>query len=145
MIQYVRLYADEAGESRFEDVTLSAEPKGVGYDSRLMAALSDPIPAVEVLLRSVVKEAASDAPHNTPRRQFIVQLTGESEVETSTGEIRRFGPGSILLLEDTDGKGHTTRGLSGGERLTLVVALPDDPAAWRPATTSEPQSPTPVS
>lgn len=138
MMQYVRLYTDEAGESRFEDVTLVAEPKGVDYDSRLMAALSDPIPAVRVFLRDVVKEASSVAPHNAPRRQFIVQLTGESEVETSTGEVRRFGPGSIMLLEDTDGKGHITRGLSGGDRLTLVVALPDDPGSWRPETTSAP-------
>lgn len=136
MMRYVRLYTDEVGDSRFEDVVLEAEPQGVSYDADLMASFSDPIPAVEVFLRNVVKEASSVEPHNAPRRQFIVQLTGESEVETSTGEVRRFGPGSIMLLEDTDGKGHITRGLSGGERLTLVVALPDDPASWRPATVS---------
>ena len=134
MMRYVRLYTDEAGESRFEDVTLVAEPQGVPYDHSLMAAISDPIPAVEVFLRDVVTEASSVEPHNAPRRRFIIQLTGESEVETSTGEVRRFGPGSIMLLEDTEGKGHITRGVSGGDRLTVVIELPDDPATWQPAT-----------
>ena len=100
--------------------------------------LSEHIPATAVFLREVVREASSTEPHNAPRRQFIIQLTGESEVETSTGERRRFGPGAMMLLEDTDGKGHVTRGLSDGERLTVVIGLPDDPAAWTPATTSTP-------
>ena len=136
---YVRLYADENGESRFEDVRLAGEPQSV-VESSLMAVLSDPIPAVQVYLRDVVKEASSVEPHNAPRRQFIILLSGESEVETSTGEVRRFGPGSIMLLEDTHGKGHITRGF-GGERLTLVVTLPDDPSTWTPA--REPASETP--
>jgi hypothetical protein len=133
-LQYVRLYADEAGDSRFEDVTLVGETRGVAYDSQLLARLSETIPATDVFLREVVREASSIEPHNAPRRQFIIGLTGVTEVETSTGEKRRFGPGAMMLLEDTDGKGHITRSLSEGERLTLVIGLPDDRAAWNPAT-----------
>ncbi len=136
MIEYVRLYADESGESHLEDVRLAAEPKSV-VESTLLAAFSDLIPATEVFFRNVVREASSTEPHNTPRRQFIVQLKGTSEVESSSGDKRVMGPGSIMLLEDVDGKGHITRGLSEGERLTLVVALPDDPAAWNPAVVSD--------
>ncbi len=133
-MKYVRLYSDADGESRFDDVVLAAETRGVSYDSELMVRFSDPIPAVDVMLREVEKEASSEDPHNAPRRQIIVQLVGESEVETSTGEVRRFGPGAIMLLEDTDGKGHITRRVSDGERLTLLITLPEDPEAWPPAT-----------
>lgn len=134
MMGYVRLYTDENGDSRFEDVRLAGEPQSVGYESTLRAILSDPIPAQEVYLRHVVTEASSTEPHNAPRRQIILQLSGWSEVETSTGEVRRFGAGGFMLLEDTDGKGHITRG--SGDRLTVVITLPDDPSTWTPARAS---------
>jgi hypothetical protein len=130
-MQYIRLYTDDAGDSRFEDVVLAGEPQNV-VESSLRALLSDPIPATQVYLRTVVQEASSTEPHNAPRRQFIVQLSGVSEVETSTGEVRRCGPGTIMLLEDTHGKGHVTRGVSDGERRTLVIVLPEDPSSWTP-------------
>jgi hypothetical protein len=44
-------------------------------------------------------------------------------VEVSDGEKRVFGPGSVLLVEDTTGKGHITRSLTAGPRSTLVAAL----------------------
>jgi hypothetical protein len=130
-MRYVRLYTDAEGESRFEDVALIGHTRGV-QESELVARFSDPIPAVDVLLREVVKEASAERPHNAPRRQFIIQLVGECEVESSTGEVRRFGPGGILLVEDIDGNGHITRRVSDGERLTLLITLPDDPEAWPP-------------
>ena len=43
--------------------------------------------------------------HNAPRRQFVVNLTGEVEITVSDGEMRRFGPGSILLAEDVHRQG----------------------------------------
>jgi hypothetical protein len=46
-------------------------------------------------------------------------------VEVSDGEIRRFGPGDVTLVEDVTGKGHITRSLGGGERMTLVAPLRD--------------------
>jgi hypothetical protein len=79
----------------------------------------------------VVREAGDERRHNTPRRQIIVHLAGEAEVETSAGEVRRFGPGDLVLLEDVDGLGHTTRRVSSGERLTLVVTLRDEEEAAR--------------
>ena len=140
MLHYVRLYTDEAGESRIEDIVIPGRTQHASYDPNLVTTLSDLIPATDVFLRDVVKEASSTEPHNAPRRQFIVLLTGESEVETSTGEKRRFGPGAMMLLEDTYGKGHITRGLSSGERLTLVIGLPDDPTAWNPVNKLTPRS-----
>ena len=36
-------------------------------------------------------------------------LSGEIEAEVSDGDVRRFGPGSITLVEDLSGKGHASR------------------------------------
>jgi hypothetical protein len=40
---------------------------------------------------------------------FLLWLTGEVEFETSDGDIRRLPAGSVVLVEDTTGKGHITR------------------------------------
>lgn len=121
-IAYFRLYADADGHSRFEDVRLTGEPRGVS-ESELRAAFSEPFPADHAMFRYVVAEASAEHPHNAPRRQFIIQLTGECEIETSTGDRRRMAPGSVLLVEDTDGLGHITRRLGEDNRLTMVIPL----------------------
>jgi hypothetical protein len=63
--------------------------------------------------------------HNAPRRQFVVNLTGTVEIVASDGEKRCLGPGSILLADDLTGKGHTSRGLGGEERISLFIPLAD--------------------
>lgn len=123
---YIRLYTDSDGHSRLEDVVLRGRTTGV-VESDLRATFSEPLQADWVVFRHVVKEADDSHPHNAPRRQFIIMLKGECEVETSTGEVRRLGPGDVLLTEDMDGIGHMTRRIGQEDRLTLVIML--DPAA----------------
>jgi len=53
----------------------------------------------------------------------VENLTGEVEIQTSDGDIRRFGPGSILLAEDLSGKGHISRGVGSAKRETLFIPL----------------------
>jgi quercetin dioxygenase-like cupin family protein len=62
--------------------------------------------------------------HPAPARQFLVLLSGMVEVETSDGDVRRFGPGDLGLLEDTSGKGHRTRNIGNGYAMFLVVPVP---------------------
>jgi hypothetical protein len=59
------------------------------------------------------------ASHPAPRRQVGVVLSGELEVEVHSGDRRRFGPGSIVFLEDTTGSGHITRVLQPSSYLEL--------------------------
>jgi len=59
------------------------------------------------------------------RRQLFCTLRGEYEVTTSDGTTRRFPAGSLLLLEDTTGKGHATRITSEEDALVVAVALAD--------------------
>ena len=47
----------------------------------------------------------------------------------SDGEMRAFSPGDLIVLEDTAGKGHSTR-VAGGEDLVLfgVVLAEQSPS-----------------
>ena len=74
-------------------------------------ASSDVVPtAGATLLR--IGAGWDGAWHPSPRRWFVVTLAGEMEVTTTDGETRRLGPGSLWLVDDTTGRGHTTRVLS---------------------------------
>ena len=123
LMNYVRIYSDAAGASHFQDVTVEA----AGAPSA-GAVTSDPLPVAGLIFRRVPGGAAP-AWHVAPRRQFIVHVEGEVEVEVSDGEIRTFSPGSVVLVEDTHGRGHITRPVGSMPRTTLSIALqePDGP------------------
>jgi hypothetical protein len=120
-VQYVRLYADEQGESHFEDVQVSMTTTG----------FAPPAPPLDISeFVGARRFAFLRAPagwfgdwHPAPARQFLVVLEGEFEVSASDGETRRFGAGSVLLVEDTTGKGHMTRALGEAEASTAVVQI----------------------
>ena len=116
-MKYTRIYADATGESHLQDV--DAEMKPADHAS----TLSEMIAAKGVIFRESRSGEYFIDWHNAPRRQFVVNLTGEVEIETSDGNKRRFGAGSILLAEDVNGKGHISRGVGTGERRTLFIPL----------------------
>ncbi|MGZ4885431.1 MAG: cupin domain-containing protein [Halobacteriota archaeon] len=62
--------------------------------------------------------------HPAPTRQFLALMSGAVEVETTDGMVRRFGPGDLILLEDTSGKGHVTRNIGDGYATFFVVPVP---------------------
>jgi hypothetical protein len=68
---------------------------------------------------------AGEQPHPSPRRQIFCLLQGDYEVTASDGTVRRFHAGSVLLLEDVRGKGHTTHITSTNAVLIFSVALAD--------------------
>jgi cupin domain len=66
--------------------------------------------------------------HTAPQRQYLITLRGHGEMELADGTRVQYGPGTILLIEDTTGKGHRTR-ISGTEDLvTLTIPISDPPA-----------------
>jgi hypothetical protein len=111
-VRYVRMFSGPDGESHFEDVeTSSASSQGP----------IDPLATLPVsLMRFVSAEANYGRSwHNAPLRQYVVTLSGWWEIQVSDGEVRRFGPGSVLLAEDTTGKGHTNRVDGPTDRLMI--------------------------
>ncbi|MCP5027372.1 MAG: hypothetical protein GY929_13910 [Actinomycetia bacterium] len=112
----VRIYADEGGESHIQDLPVEMVESGLaGRMSELWAATG-------VIFREVGADYDLDW-HNAPRRQLVVNLTGSVEIEASDGTVRRMEAGSILLAEDTTGKGHLSRNPSGEPRRCLFVPL----------------------
>ena len=78
-----------------------------------------------VALGFVTTESSYDRSwHNAPWRQYVVTLSGTWEIETSDGDIRRFGPGDVLLAEDLTGKGHVNRVDGLVERLMIHAREP---------------------
>ena len=52
-----------------------------------------------------------------------MNLQGVLEIEASDGEVRQFGAGTVMLVEDRTGKGHRTRVVSTEDRMSVFVAL----------------------
>jgi quercetin dioxygenase-like cupin family protein len=61
--------------------------------------------------------------HPAPRRQFVIVLSGQLEIGLGAGSKHTFGPGDARLVEDTTGKGHTTRVLGNQPCVTATVPL----------------------
>ncbi len=115
-MKYVRIFAGPDGESHFED--LEMDLRDVGRAS----LLSQLFEATGVVFRHTGADYSLDW-HTAPRRQFVLNLTGGVEIQASDGEVRRLGPGSVFLAEDTTGKGHLSRAIDGQERVSVFVHL----------------------
>ena len=120
-MRYTRVHTDEQGESRFA-VVESATVTRQAAESDLVAHVSEAFDVRGAYLREPVTEA-SPVPHNAPYPLLIVMLHGRCSIEISSGETREFGPGDVVLVEDTTGKGHTTRRVGDEPRLTLMLPL----------------------
>ena len=115
-MQIVRVYTGADGRSHFEDVDVELSEGGpFGRISRMVAARG-------VLFREVDGDYSLDF-HNAPRRQYVVNLTGSVDLEVGDGTVRRLGPGSVLLAEDTTGEGHRSRAVAGERRTCLFIPL----------------------
>ncbi|HLZ94189.1 MAG TPA: hypothetical protein VKT20_02535 [Candidatus Dormibacteraeota bacterium] len=110
------MFADEKGESHFEDRDVPLEKVGYGRASR-------ELPATSVIFRETDTGDTVDF-HNPPRRQFIIFLRGVAELEASDGSTRRLGAGDVLLADDTTGRGHRLREIEA--RRLVFVPVPDD-------------------
>lgn len=120
-MKYTRVYADSEGESHFEDVE-------VGMEERVFAPPAPPLKLSEFIATSRFSFLSSPPGwsgdwHPAPKRQFMLYLQGQVEAETSDGEVRRFGPGSVTLAEDTTGKGHRSRVIGDEDVILAVVQL----------------------
>ena len=118
-MKYMRLFADDDGESHFEEVEI--EFAGTEYTSSAPPlGLSSMSSAAQFGFMSVPADWESDW-HPSSARNFFVVINGEWEVTASDGETRHFGPQSLLLVEDTTGKGHKSRVVS--KSIAVMVAL----------------------
>jgi quercetin dioxygenase-like cupin family protein len=123
-MKHYRVYSDPSGETHFEDLgevpfTLAdyappAPPLGV----------SPFAPAAQYGFICLPRGWYGDW-HPVPNRQIHVYVSGELEVQVSDGSVERIDPGTVILLEDTTGKGHITTVIGDEDVMIAVVRLPD--------------------
>ena len=118
-MKITRLFSDEHGESHFEEIDIPLKSAGD------IGSLSDIISVSGMILRENPGDYNYDW-HPAPRKQYIVMLEGILVVEVSDGEQRTFPPGDILLVEDTEGKGHKSWIPDGKPRKSLFITIGED-------------------
>jgi hypothetical protein len=122
-LSYMRLYADEEGESHFEDVEIALQESD--FVPPAPPVLLSSFNAASQYAFEVVSPGWHGDWHPAPSRVLAIYLSGQGEIEASDGEIRAIGPGTILLAEDTSGKGHISRVTGTEDVLVLILLLPD--------------------
>ncbi len=121
-LTYVRLFADEAGNSHIErDLAVSLVAKNFAPPAPVIA-VSTLQPASACAFLSVPAEYFGDW-HPSPKRQWLAFISGRMEFETSDGERFIARPGSVVLLEDTRGPGHRSSVPAGEPAVMLAVQL----------------------
>ena len=120
-MRYARLFADDQGESHFDDVEI--EFTATNYiQSAPPLDFSATLPATQVAFMRAPADWASDF-HVSAAHNLFVVLRGEWEVTATDGESRRFATGSALLVEDMTGTGHSSRVVSDTESVAVVIQL----------------------
>jgi hypothetical protein len=120
-LTYTHLYSDAQGISHFRDEQISFDGAAGGPGQPPAAKQLSSAPGATLL---ALKRGAKEDWHTAPRRMYLVALTGMSEVTTGDGTVRRFAPGSILLMDDTTGKGHITRSVGDVDHVALTIPAP---------------------
>ena len=110
------LYADDKGETHFRDIEVEWATRG---DFSKYSAL---LPATGVIFRETAGDYNLDW-HPAPRRQYIVNLDAAVNITASDGESRIVGAGEVILVEDTHGKGHVSKSVSGKMRHSIFIAI----------------------
>jgi quercetin dioxygenase-like cupin family protein len=113
-MKVVRIYTGSDNQTHFQDLDVEA-----------FATLAAKVGDGPVRLNQGPAKSSLDF-HNAPRRQYVVIMSGVTEVEIGDGTKRQLVPGDVLVAEDLTGKGHITRGVGEAPRVSLAVPLAAD-------------------
>ena len=122
-MSFVRLYSGSDGESHLEDMDMGFTPNiadRLGAFSPMVSRapvhiIPEKVKGVMVGSQIEEGESVSFTPspiaefHPSRQRQYVIFLGGRSELETSDGDKRSFGPGDWCWDEDVASKGHRWR------------------------------------
>lgn len=133
VLSFTHLWSDANGVSHFRDEKLGFEAATPENPTAGTASRTNPDPEalVALPLRGAtgatflyLKRGAVEDWHKAPRRMYLIAVQGMSEVTASDGEVRRFGLGSIVLMDDLTGKGHITRAVGDVDHIALTIPVP---------------------
>ncbi len=116
------MYSDPQGESHLDHAEVKQSLVNIASPAPPLY-LSSFNPASKYVFYSAPPGWTGDW-HPAPAKQFMILLTGEWEIETSDGNVLRLGPGDVILVEDTFGKGHRSRNVGDVDCHFFVVQIP---------------------
>ena len=87
-MKIVRIYTGADNQTHFEDLPVDT-----------FATLSAQVGTGPVRLNQGPARSAMDF-HNAPRRQYVVMMSGQMEIEIGDGSKRVLDPGDVLVAED---------------------------------------------
>lgn len=117
-VKVTRIYTGPDGKTKAEELQIPLKPRDGGSD------VSGSLALTTLQMRRTNQKYFLDW-HPASRRQLVVTLSGESEIELEGGRKIKMGPGHILLAEDTTGQGHISRAVGSKDRITLDIGLAD--------------------
>ena len=120
-LKYLRLFADENGESHVEQLSVEYNP--VDY--------APPAPPFGISERTAVTGSIhvnfpagwTSELHPTPRRQLFVLLAGSFSGRASDNTVMSLAAGDVVLMEDTVGKGHTAEVIGDEDVHAMMIHL----------------------
>jgi quercetin dioxygenase-like cupin family protein len=115
-IAVTRLYTGTDGESHMEEKKIPVK------EFNGLFRRTDPIDVKQITFSEGYLVDKHDW-HNPPVRQFIIILDGEIEVELIDGTSKKFGPGSVILAEDTTGRGHIVHPSKNMNHRAVAITL----------------------
>ena len=110
-----RIYTGADGLSHAEEVEMKFSGSPTNQVSEMMKATG-------AEFHRAAPGNASDW-HAAPRRQYVITLSGQGEIEVAGGKKIPIGPGHVDLIEDLTGKGHITRTVGTEDRLIVQIPL----------------------
>ncbi len=114
-MKIVKIYTGSDQESHFEEIELCFTG-----EQGIRSAISQTASAVA--FRSAPPGTVIDW-HPAPRRQYVVTLSGQWDIECGDGSLQRFQPGDVMLAEDLTGKGHVARVVGDQPHIFITVPL----------------------
>jgi len=104
-MKVVHLYSDVEGRSCFREIEVPVEADAAGGSFQLPGVLG-------VELRTYRTDAHTHF-RPTARRKLVIALSGATEINCGHNDVRVFGPGDLLLVDDRTGRGHESREITG--------------------------------
>ena len=116
------MHGDAAGDTHVAPLDMPVTDTEAGT----VRGLND-IPVATMGFGEFVKGRKPDVGvHNAPRRQFLVVLQGELEIETTLRQKERLRPGDVLLADDVGTKGHISRDVGADPLMLMAIGIGTD-------------------
>jgi quercetin dioxygenase-like cupin family protein len=115
----MHIFALENGDSAFAESKLEGAPRHV-VDGLPPLGVAGPFDATGIAFVVQATEATDWQHHVAPRSQWVIILTGRVAITVTGGERREFGPGDVLLIEDTTGAGHLSTPLTDDLTFAMI-------------------------